>query len=221
MLMSSNQVNDENELIELYNEIERFKIENNDLLQELQAINHHRTILRDTIEQLDRELKDKIDIINEYQSKYLDSNTNNNDQHQQHHYNKSYHNNDHSIDIEDELRRRVHRYQARSIAMEELATIYRTSILALYSDGASYSAAQYGWQPINIPQGFVNKGLHLIGVGWIERELNVVKHSYEEEIKLLDHEVIEIRNKLRQANNYTIELRKQFDENMKSMYRYI
>ena len=208
--MSNNNSNNENEIIELRYENERVKIENNDLIQELQAINHHRTILRDAIEQLDREIKDKIDIINEYQSKYVDSNDI---------LNKSYHKNENNIDIEDELRRRCHRYKTKSIAMEELATIYRTSILALYADGASYGAAQYGWQPMGVPQGFTNKGLHLIGVGWIERELNVVKHSYEEEIKLLDHEVIEIRNKLKQSNNYTIELRKQFDENMKAMYR--
>lgn len=57
------------------------------------------------------------------------------------------------------------------------------------------------------------------GVGWIEREMNAVKHSYEDEARLLDAEVAELRAKQRQANSYILELRKRFEENMRSIYR--
>lgn len=59
----------------------------------------------------------------------------------------------------------------------------------------------------------------LLGVGWIEREMNAVKHSYEDEVRLLDAEAAELRAKLRQSNSYIMELRKSFEENMRSIYR--
>jgi len=182
----------------LREEVDRMKSENSDLLHELHAVNHHRTVLRDTLDQLDREVKAKGVALSELQL-------------QQHTSDGTAK----SVDVDDELRRRAQRYKARSEAMDELATIYRSSVLALYPDGASYGAAQYGWQ--SMPAKGVT--LPLIGVGWIEREMNVVKHSYEAEIKLLDSEVSEVRNKLRQANLYTMELRRRFEENMRSIYR--
>jgi hypothetical protein len=122
------------------------------------------------------------------------------------------------------LQRQVLRYKARAAAMDQLASMYRTSVLALYADGASYGAAQFGWQPHGVPVEFqANKGngLHLIGVGWIEREMNAVKHSYEDEVRLLDAEVGELRSKLRQSSSYIVELRKRFEENMRAIYRYV
>jgi hypothetical protein len=122
------------------------------------------------------------------------------------------------------LQRQVLRYKARAAAMDQLASMYRTSVLALYADGASYGAAQFGWQPHGVPVEFqANKGngLHLIGVGWIEREMNAVKHSYEDEVRLLDAEVGELRSKLRESSSYIVELRKRFEENMRAIYRYV
>lgn len=49
--------------------------------------------------------------------------------------------------------------------------------------------------------------------------MNAVKHSYEDEARLLDAEVAELRAKQRQANLYIVELRKRFEENMRSIYR--
>lgn len=51
--------------------------------------------------------------------------------------------------------------------------------------------------------------------------MNAVKHSYEDEVRLLDAEVAELRAKQRQANSYIMELRKRFEENMRSIYRYV
>ena len=48
------------------------------------------------------------------------------------------------MDGNEQLVRQVARYKAKAGAMEELVTIYRTSVTALYSDGSSYGAAQFG-----------------------------------------------------------------------------
>ena len=199
------------------------KSEHSDLLHELHAVNHHRTVLRDTLDQLDREVKAKGAALSELQLLHApppllpEGGAAAKAQSQSS-----------QGEGDDELRRRAMRYKARSEAMDELATIYRSGVLALYPDGASYGAAQYGWQ--SMPAAAVtSKGTGgsmttmpaaVIGVGWIEREMNVVKHSYEAEIKLLDAEVGEVRNKLRQANLYTAELRRRFEDNMRSIYRY-
>jgi peptidoglycan hydrolase CwlO-like protein len=49
--------------------------------------------------------------------------------------------------------------------------------------------------------------------------MNAVKHSYEDEVRLLDTEVAELRAKLRQSTSYIQELQKRFEENMRSIYR--
>lgn len=205
------------------------KSEHSDLMHELHAVNHHRTVLRDTLDQLDREVKAKGAALTELQLLHspvegLSAATTTAATAAKAQVV--------SYEGDDELRRRAMRYKARSEAMDELATIYRSSVLALYPDGASYGAAQYGWQSMPVAMKGTTTGSGggssgtmamtmpaVIGVGWIEREVNVVKHSYEAEIKLLDAEVGEVRNKLRQANLYTAELRRRFEENMRSIYR--
>ena len=46
-------------------------------------------------------------------------------------------------DGNEQLVRQVARFKAKAGAMEELASIYRTSVTAIYSDGSSYGAAQF------------------------------------------------------------------------------
>lgn len=176
--------------------------------EELKAVNHHRNVLRDTVEEVEKRLRETTDDKSERlfdQSRRADRVRSSID----------------AIsdgDIES-LKRQIARYKARASAMDELAGIYRTSVLALYADGASYGAAQFGWQPHGRPQEFPTKGIHLIGVGWIEREMATVKHSFEDEIRSLDSEVNDLKSKLKQANSFNAELRRRFEENMKSNYR--
>lgn len=116
-------------------ELERYRTENAELVQELSAVNHHRTVLRDTLEQLDREVREKVEMLSDLQATAgafqvhgragLDSSVL-------------------LAEGEEALARQVLRYKARAAAVDDLATIYRTSVLALYSDGASYGAAQFG-----------------------------------------------------------------------------
>ena len=123
----------------LRSELNKYRSENTELVQELNAVNHHRTVLRDTLDQLDREVREKVDLLSDLQATRqlraghlgADDTVNVNS----------------AGDVEETLHRQVMRYKARAAAVDELATIYRTSVLALYADGASYGAAQFGWQP--------------------------------------------------------------------------
>jgi FtsZ-binding cell division protein ZapB len=49
--------------------------------------------------------------------------------------------------------------------------------------------------------------------------MTAVKHSYEDEVRLLDTEVAELRAKQRQSTSYIQELQKRFEETVRSVYR--
>ena len=147
------------ELESLRSELEKYRVENTELVQEMNAINHHRTVLRDTLDQLDREVREKVDLLADQQAT------------RQLHTSGRLHL-DETVagvlgDVEEGLHRQVLRYKARAKAFDELATVYRTSVLALYADGASYGAAQFGWQPHGLGSSgeFTTKphGVQLIG----------------------------------------------------------
>jgi chromosome segregation ATPase len=213
-------------------EFEQYRAENAELVQELSAVNHHRTVLRDTIEQLDREVREKVDMLTDLQASVGAHSAH------QRALDASYLG---AAEGDDALHRQLMRYKARAAAVDNLATIYRTSVLALYSDGASYGAAQFGGAPGSTlnTQGMqligrllcvllslwlvdVNYGVFpraIKGVGWIEREMTAVKHSYEDEVRLLDAEVAELRAKQRQSTSYIQELQKRFEETVRSVYR--
>lgn len=226
-------------------ELEKQKSESSDLMQELNAVSHHRTVLRDTVDQLEKKIKEQADLIGSLQTQLeraggdflmtldMDTmdisspiqsplsspvNSPNRRREPSHRHQRAEEKKVSNSDDEDALRRQAMRFKARASAMEELASLYRTSVLALYADGASYGAAQFGWQPHGLPQEFNKKGLHLIGVGWIEREMNIVKHSFEDEIRNLDAENADLRSKLRQSNSQIIELRQSFETNVKNLY---
>jgi hypothetical protein len=210
-------------------EAEFVKHELSTLQQELQAVSHHRNVLRETVDQLEKQLRSKVDSWVESHFAHDTSGISGNLHHHPHQQLggnedspgstsarvKDSGNNTRRLNANEDdehSRKQVLRFRARAMAMEELASIYRGGVLALYADGASYGAAQYGWQQHSDSR----DGL---GVGWIEREIASIKKSYEEEIRLLDAEVNELRAKLRQSVSYVGELSKRFEENMKSFYR--
>lgn len=225
-------------------ELSRHQADRDNIAYELKAVSHHRTVLRDSVEQLERQVRQKTDVIADLESE-IDK------MKQQHRYSGSGKSrNDMNVDLDtsivsasgdgggvsgnnpsgdDELRRQVARYRARAAAMEELSVTYRVSIMALYADGASYGAAQFGWQPFH-SDNHSSEGASKqqqdtasfvvgLGVGWIEREMTAVKHCYEDEIRLLDTEVNDLRAQLRQSRSFTTELRRRFEDSMKSLYR--
>lgn len=171
------------------------------LRHELQAVSHHRNVLRDSIDKLEKQIKSKSDALTDV-SAQLDTLMRRQQQTGK------------AAITEDELeamRRQCARFRARANAMEELASLYRGGIVAIYSDGASFGAAQYG--------DFNLRAAGSSGTGWIEREIGHVKKSYEDEIRLLDGEVSELRSKLRQSNSYISEVRKRFEDNLKTLYK--
>lgn len=207
-------------------ETSRAVADNTRLQQEVEALCHHRGVLRESMERLEKELRSKVDALAEalYQ---IQQGHDGGSLLGLHHMElgpmggssasvatelRGVFNRERTLDEEESLRRQLARFRAKSLAMEELVAIYRSGVLALYADGASYGAAQFGWQQHAQAQ----DGL---GVGWIEREMGLVKRSYDDEIRLLEAEVNELRGKLRQSGSYISELRKRFEENMKAMYR--
>lgn len=115
---------------------------------------------------------------------------------------------------EEALQRQIARFRARSSAMEELVKIYRMGIMALYPDGSTYSSFQF--QQLPFQDGTKADGNEM---GWIEREIDAVRRSFDDEVRLLEVEVGELRAKLRQSGSYISELRRRFEESMKAMYR--
>ena len=111
-------------------------------------------------------------------------------------------NNNNDNDGRESLRRQLARFKARVQALEELVNIYRSSVLVLQSVGGG-----------NISTSNSNSG------GVLELEIVSIKKNFEEEIKVLEGEVIDLQSKLRESNLYVSELRKRFEETMKMMYR--
>ena len=115
--------------------------------------------------------------------------------------------------------------------MDDLVAVYRAGLVALYHDGSSYGAAQFGTDQqkdkgsdkqnprgntsMTQPSTTANASRSAggggggVGGGWIEREIASIKHSYEEEMKLLESETSELRGKLRQSDKYISELRRR------------
>jgi hypothetical protein len=179
------------EINSLKHDLEQQKNDYNSIQQELTAVNHHRNILCDTVDQLDQQCKQKNEIVVDLQAQIEslsisfninDENNNNNNIDfnnnvintfsSQNRFSNSINNNNNNnnkntnkqqeqqfkTEDEESLRRQITRFKARAIAAEEVANIYRISVLALYANGASYGAAQYGWQPHGDQQEFSTKG---------------------------------------------------------------
>ena len=166
---------------------------------------HNRDVLRATIEQLEKQIKIKSDLLSDSiadKDKLIREYGLSDDAHGG--------GSDYSEGEDDALRRQIHRYRVKATALDELVSLYRRSVMALYPDGSSYGAAQFS---------ALHEASNNGGKGWIEREIHHVKKSYDEEIRVLDSEVDELRNKLRQNNVYTNQLRRQFEDSIKALYR--
>ena len=185
-------------------EIEGLKRELKSAQAEVQAVQHHRAVLRDSIEKLERELLSRSEEIADLKGSVVAG-----------HFEES------GTDIDGGLRRQNQRYRSRASALEDLVTIYRSAMIALFPDGSSYGAQQF----LSPTSGFAvplpddTGGLEIRNSNWVEQELSTIRRGYAEEIRLLEGEVTELRTKLKQSNSYTSELKKRFEENLKAMYR--
>lgn len=182
-------------------ELEKIAKINDELTQEIDAINFHRTVLKNTIEEVEQKMFDRIEYLVQAEIGSISSDT----------------------DLE-KLKRELIRTKAKSKVIDDLSQIYRTGILALYSDGTSYSAAQFGWQPFSSKQDHEGQNIFdyiTPGVGWIEREIYTLHRSFDEELHVLNDFISELYTKLKYSQKYSLELRKQFEDHMKAIYRLI
>jgi len=159
------------------------------LKQELSSVNHHRNVLKETTESLEKQLIKKVDVAL-----------------------LSLDNDDNDVNGSDSLKKQLIRLKARAQAMDELVNIYRASVLMLQSEG------QFTLLTSNMTSNPKTVTDHN-NVGCLEMEIASVKKNYEEEIRLLELEVVDLNSKLKESNLYISELRKRFEETMKVMYR--
>lgn len=114
-------------------EVERWKSEAYSSSSELKAVEHHRGILRDAVEQLERQLRLKTDALSDSRGGGGSQGG----------YGYREGAGSSAADEEEVLRRQIARYHARCSGMDELVAVYRSGLIALYADGSSYGAAQY------------------------------------------------------------------------------
>lgn len=212
-------------------EIQQTRQELSHLQQEIKAMTHHRNIMKDAFEQLEKQSLIKADTMIDYQyfpqSQMLLSSTASTG--------TAIASQTATLSDEiDHLSKKLQRSLMKNQIFENIISTYRLSLLALYPDGSSYSSVQY--QELmtlyrnhhnllnagNAANASVGDQLTvLLSIYWIEKELSDVKKSYDEEIRLLETETTELRNKLRHNRVFIDELRWKYEENVKSMFRYV
>lgn len=184
----------DDEAAALHNEVQRLHGDNNLLRLEVDKLNAHRSALKDAVDQMDRRLRlasDPTSPVDQAERPRRDG--------------------DHNNPSQAWL---VARYQARARAMEELAGIYRQSLHALSPEGPPSRLLAYQQMEDNA------SGLYpKMAVNWIEKEINTVRDSYNEEIRCLDAQVVDLYSKLKEHQAYEAEMRKQLDDISKSFYR--
>lgn len=161
-------------------------------LQELRAVEHHRGVLRDTVTRLEAQLKLTADSAVHSFTAVLEG-----------------------IAASDESAvRQAARYHARCTAYEEVASMYRSAIQALYADGTGYSTAQF--EALQSPT--VDPDTAAKAQGWMELEVSAVRRSYEAELRLADSECADLRGRLRQTESFSAELSRRFEETLQAQY---
>ena len=127
-------------------ELARHQADRDNIAYELKAVNHHRTVLRDATEQLERAVKNQADTIAdlEFQVEQLQGRTGSRSGAAATVAGSDTPGDWANTSVEgaagaqrdssgeEALLRQVNRYKARAAAMEELSVTYRVSVLALY-----------------------------------------------------------------------------------------
>mmetsp|Transcript_25316 Transcript_25316/g.37308 ORF Transcript_25316/g.37308 Transcript_25316/m.37308 type:complete len:934 (-) Transcript_25316:137-2938(-) len=181
-------------------EVEYLNREVKTLREELDAVRHHRTVLQDSVSQLEGlvyrdETKD-----NSRESRHLN------------HRWSSADNSSTDQDFEY-LRRQLVRYQRKQQATDELVSIYRKGLLGLYADGSFYGRLQHA--------GLKESKSSAVGVeiGWIEKDIALVRQCYLEEIELLEGQCDDLLVQIKQGESYRSELRVRLEDTLRALYR--
>ena len=166
------------------------------LQQELDAVRHHRTVLQNSVAEMETMLfkEDRSFADNTSWLAAAPATNSSADQ-----------------DFE-QLSRKLQRYQRRMQAVEELNGIYRKGLLALYTDGSFYGALQYEAKKLYRDQNSDH--------GWIEQEVALITKGYLEEIELLEKECDDLIAQVKQGDSYRAELRIRLEDTLRALYRY-
>ena len=201
-------------------ELEHLRRELASVKQELRSVSHHRGVLREAIDQLEGQLKRRFDVPLDSSPGGVytaspslgrgDAGGPGIDPKQQLDDSMTSGKAPERSSDDDVLRKQVARFRARSSAMEALVAIYRAGVIALYPDGSSYGATQMA--------ALDRSGRGFSG-GWAEGEVALIRRSFEEEIRLLEAEVDELRGRLKQGASYISELRKRLEESLRANYK--
>lgn len=143
--------------------------------REIEAINHHRTVLKAVVEDLELQLQgssDKLKFSPAADSRYS---------------------------TEEDIAWEVNRLKRKLSTLNELCRIYHTGLIALINPRFSDPSAR---------------------AEFLQRD-TLMKSLYEEDIRLLDLRIDELQMKLRQYRKYGLEVKKQFEEMLKSIHRFV
>lgn len=156
-------------------ELSGLKTQNDDMKREIEAINHHRTVLKAVVEDLEVQLQGSND-----KAKFHPSN-------------------DSRYSTEEDISWEIDRLKRKLATMNELCRIYHTGLVALSNPRFTDSGS---------------------GTEFIQRD-TLIKTLYEEDVRLLDLRIDELQMKLRQYRKYGLEVKKQFEEMLKSIHRLV
>ncbi len=154
-------------------QISTLKAQCEDMRRECEAVNHHRTVLKAVVEDLEVQLQS----FNE-KPKVT--------------------NGDSRFSTEEDIAWEINRLKRKLSTMSELCRIYHTGLVTLSQPRFFDSAAPM--------------------LDYIQRD-TLIKSLYEEDIRLLDLRIDELQLKLRQYRKYGLEVKKQFEEMLKSIHR--
>jgi chromosome segregation ATPase len=180
------------------------------LQQELDAVRHHRTVLQDSVSQLELLVYREADELSAAASQRYTSSSSA------------------ALSTErdlDQLALQVHRLERKQQSLDELIAVYRKGLLGLYADGSFYSVAQY--TALKIAHGYPNTSSTTAlpaaaaahGGGWIEREIALIKRSYVVEIEALEKYCNSLSSRVRQGESYCSELRVRLEDTLRALYK--
>jgi hypothetical protein len=194
-------------------EVDQLQREIKALQQELDAVRHHRTVLQDSVSQLELLV-------------YRDSDEYHNTSHAQN-YSASFTGSTSGAthagvtgDV-DQLALQLNRLERKQQSLDELIAVYRKGLLGLYADGSFYGSTQYS--SLKSAHGFQGTAAGSSGSGsgsgWIEREIELIKKSYVTEIEVLEKYCGSLSARVRQGESYCSELRVRLEDTLRALYK--
>lgn len=172
---------------------------------EVEAVSHHRQVLRDTCDKLEKQIKAAADAQGQTQTQGQGQGQSALERRRGGAGSPGHDGREHDVDA---LRRSASRYRSRAAAFEALSQHYKQGLMALYPSGAAYGQAQFAALGAQHGQG-----------EWFEREVAAVQRAGEAETHALESEVADLWGRLRQAQTFSSELSRRFEDTLQAQFR--